>query len=130
MRLALTRVRTVESVESARSGVNKRIDMLPSPETALKYAAMAGAGVFLSRSFLRAAKGKAAPIAAAAPARVPNPWSGLAVQVISIMLLPVLQKIMAGEKPAVKLPTMPQLPSMPEIPTPSDMFFRWLGLQK
>lgn len=131
MRLALARVRMVESVESARTGVNRRIDMLPSPETMLKYAAMAGAGVFLSRAFLRAAKGKAAPVAAAVPAaRVPSPWSGLAVQVISVLLLPVLQKIMAGEKPEWKMPTMPQMPTMPAVPSPTELFFRWLGLQK
>lgn len=133
MRLALSRVQAVESLDSAAAGLRNGWNRVPSPIAMVKGAAVVGTGLLVARSLFRASRGRAA-VEAATPAV--NPWRGVAVQAVSLLLIPFLQRLMTQGKPDFRLPqlpTMPSLPTMPnmaDIPTPADLFFRWLGLQK
>lgn len=139
MRVAHTRLQVVDSFSTARTGLADRLSVLPSLGKLFGYTAMAGTGLMLSRTFLRASRGgraTAAAVVAKAP-RAVNPWSALAVQTISVLVLPLAQAWLMGEKSRFRMPhfTMPKmptvsLPEMPTVPTPSELFFRWLGLEK
>lgn len=129
MRLALTRVQAVDSLDSAAAGLRDGWSRVPSPIAMVKGAAMVGTGVLIARSLFRASRGRT--VAVAAPAA--NPWRGVAVQAVSLLLIPFLHKLMVQGKPDFRmpqLPAMPAMPSMADIPTPTELFFRWLGLQK
>lgn len=134
LRIARSRVLAVDSFSSARSEVAARVALLPAVGKAFGYAAMAGSGFVLSLSLLRG--GRRQPSAAALPVapRPVNPWSALAVQTISVLVLPAAQAWLLGDKSRFRLPTikMPKIhmPKMPKIPTPSELFYRWLGLEK
>ena len=133
MRLALSRVQAVESLDSAAAGLRNGWNRVPSPIAMVKGAAVVGTGLLVARSLFRASRGRAA-VAAATPAV--NPWRGVAVQAVSLLLIPFLQRLMTQGKPDFRLPQLPSMPSLPtmpnmaDIPTPADLFFRWLGLQK
>lgn len=129
MRLALSRVKAVESLDSAACGLRDGWSRVPSPLAMLKGAAAVGTGMVVARSLFRASRGRA--VAVAAPAV--NPWRGVAVQAVSLLLIPFLHRLMTQGKPELRLPRLPSMPSVPrmaDIPTPADLFFRWLGLQK
>lgn len=90
---------------------------------------MVGTGVVLTKALCRAARGRAVPVSAPAV----NPWRGVAVQAVSLLVIPFLHRLMTQGKPDFRMPQLPSLPSMPrveDIPTPTELFFRWLGLQK
>lgn len=95
----------------------------------LGYGAAAVAGLLLARTLLRPAQPKVAPVAVKAA----SPWTGLAVQAVSMLVLPLAHAYLMGDK---KLPNMPKfsLPQvhLPQLPPldPSYLFFRWLGLVK
>lgn len=129
MRLALSRVKAVEALDSAALGMRDGWNRVPSPLAVVKGAALFGTGVVLARSLFRASRGRPVAVAAAAA----NPWRGVAVQAVSLLLIPFLQRLMTQGKPDFRLPQLPSMPTMPtmaDIPTPADLFFRWLGLQK
>lgn len=137
MRVAHTRLLVVDSFSTARTGIADRLAVLPTLGKLAGYAAMSGTGILLFRSFVRAARGARGAVAATTAARSVNPWSALAVQTISVLVLPLAQAWLMGEKSRFRLPhfTMPKMPSvslpeMPNVPTPTELFFRWLGLEK
>ena len=130
MRTAATRIAVLDSVASARRGAGDCLSALHLSGRALGYGAAALGGLLLTRRLFRAASPKVvAPVAVKAA----SPWTGLAVQAISVLLLPLAHAYLMGDK---KLPAMPKLsvPSvkLPQLP-PLDvtyLFFRWLGLVK
>lgn len=129
MRLALSRVKAVEALDSAALGVRDGWARVPSPLAVAKGVAMLGAAVVVSRSLFRASRGRSVAVAAT----VANPWRGVAAQAVSLLLIPFLQRLMTQGKPDFRMPQLPSIPAMPtmaDIPTPADLFFRWLGLQK
>lgn len=127
MRTAATRIDVLDSVASARRGAGDCMSALHLSGRALGYGAAAVGGLLLSRMLFRTATPKVvAPVAVKAP----SPWSGLAVQAISLLVLPLAHAYLTGDK---KLPAMPKL-SMPTMKVPTIdftyLFFRWLGLVK
>lgn len=128
MRVAQSRLAAVESLECARAGVASRLEKLPSFASIARYTALAGGGMVVARLMLKNRRGA---VAAATAARTVNPWMGVAAQAVSMLVLPAVQKWMMGEKLTLpSLPSMPRLPELPQVPTPTELFFRWLGLQK
>lgn len=132
MRLALSRVKAVEALDSAALGVRDGWAQVPSPLALAKGAALLGSAAVVARSLFRASRGRSV----AAAATVANPWRGVAAQAVSLLLIPFLHRLLTKGRPELRLPQFPALPSMPtmptmaDIPTPADLFFRWLGLQK
>lgn len=127
MRTAATRIDVLDSVASARRGAGDCMSALHLSGRTLGYGAAALGGLLLTRMLLRPARTKfVAPVAMKAP----SPWSGLAVQAISLLVLPLAHAYLTGDK---KLPAMPKL-SVPALKFPTIdltyLFFRWLGLVK
>lgn len=127
MRTAATRIEVLDSVASARRGAGDCMSALHLSGRALGYGAACLGGLLLSRLLFRPSRPKmVAPVALKAP----NPWSGLAVQAISLLVLPLAHAYLTGDK---KLPAMPKL-SVPSVKVPTIdftyLFFRWLGLVK
>lgn len=123
MRLSLSRMKAVDSWESACSGMRNGWGNVPSPIAVAKTAAAAAGMALMARSLYLSFCGKKA----AEVAPVGNPWRGVAARAVGLVVLPLLHRLITEGKPEI---TMPRVPEMPEIPTPSDVFFRWLGLQK
>ncbi len=129
MRTAATRIDVLDSVASARRGAGDCMSALHLSGRTLGYGAAAIGGLLLARTLLRPSR----PKVAAAAVKAPNPWAGLAVQAISVLVLPLAHAYLMGNK---KLPSMPKLAvphiSMPQLPPldPTYLFFRWLGLVK
>ncbi|MCQ2364493.1 MAG: hypothetical protein MJ051_02925 [Akkermansia sp.] len=127
MRTAATRIEVLDSVASARRGAGDCMSALHLSGRTLGYGAAALAGSLLTRMVLRPARPKyISPVAVKAP----SPWSGLAVQAISLLVLPLAHAYLTGDK---KLPTLPKL-AVPSLKMPTIdltyLFFRWLGLVK
>lgn len=127
MRTAATRIDVLDSVAAARRGAGDCMSALHLSGRALGYGAAAVGGLLLSRMLFRSTRPKVvAPVAVKAA----SPWSGLAVQVISLLVLPLAHAYLTGDR---KLPAMPKL-SMPSVKVPTIdftyLFFRWLGLVK
>lgn len=129
MRLALTRVQAVDALDSSAAGLRDGWSRVPSPVAMVKGAAMVGTGIVVAGSLFRAARGRSVPVAVP----VVNPWYGVALQAVSLLLIPFLHRLITQGKPDFRMPQLPTMPSMPrveDIPTPTELFFRWLGLQK
>lgn len=130
MRTAATRIDVLDSVAAARRGAGDCLSAMHLSGRMLGYGAAAVGGLLLSRMLFRAAAPKALPVAAVKQA---SPWTGLAVQAVSMLVLPLAHAYLMGDR---KLPTMPKLSvphiSMPQLPPldPTYLFFRWLGLVK
>lgn len=129
MRTAATRIDVLDSVASARRGAGDCMSALHLSGRTLGYGAAAIGGLLLARTLLRPSRSKVVPVAVKAP----NPWTGLAVQAVSMLVLPLAHAYLMGDK---KLPSMPKLSvphvRMPQMPSldPTYLFFRWLGLVK
>lgn len=127
MRTAATRIEVLDSVASARRGAGDCMAALHLSGRALGYGAAALGGLLLSRALFKAASPKALPVPVG---KTPSPWTGLAVQAISVLVLPLAHAYLMGDK---KLPPMPKL-SVPSVKLPpldvSYLFYRWLGLVK
>lgn len=129
MRTAATRIDILDSVASARRGAGDCMSALHLSGRTLGYGAAAIGGLLLARTLLRPAQPKVAPVAV----KTPNPWTGLAVQAFSMLVLPLAHAYLMGDK---KLPSIPKFSmprvSMPQLPPldPTYLFFRWLGLVK
>lgn len=127
MRTAATRIDVLDSVASARRGAGDCMSALHLSGRVLGYGAAALGGLLLTRMLFRSSGPKVvAPVAVKAA----SPWSGLAVQAISLLVLPLAHAYLTGDK---KLPAMPSL-KVPALKLPSVdltyLFFRWLGLVK
>lgn len=129
MRTAATRIDVLDSVASARRGAGDCVSAIHLSGRAVGYGAAALVGLLLARRMMRPAVPKLAPVAVKAP----SPWTGLLVQTVSALVLPLAHAYLMGDK---KLPSLPKfsvprvrLPQMPNL-DPTYLFFRWLGLVK
>lgn len=126
MRVAHTRLQTVDSYNTVRADIAGRVAALPSLGKVFGFAALAGGWFVASRTCLHLARGGRAVSGAV------NPWVSLAVQSVSMLVLPLFRMwFLESDNPfrMLKMPTF-RMPKMPTVPTPSEMFFRWLGLEK
>lgn len=127
MRTAATRIDVLDSVAAARRGAGDCLSSLHLSGRVLGYGAAAVGGLLLSRALFKAAAPKALPVAAV---KAPSPWTGLAVQAVSMLVLPLAHAYLMGDK---KLPSLPKI-SVPSVKLPpmdvTYLFYRWLGLVK
>lgn len=130
MRTSSTRLGVLDSVASARRGAGDCLSALHLSGRTLRCGAAALGGALLLRMVLRAARPKAPATLAPVAIKQVNPWSGLAVQVISLLVLPLAHAYLTGDKklPSVSMPQV-KLPQLPVIDL-SHLFYRWLGLEK
>lgn len=131
-RVAASRVRVVDSVESVRRGVQGCVRAFPLSGTALKMGGGVLAGLVIAgvvAKKLSAKKDKKTP---------PKPelkGSAVALQALSALAIPLLQRWLvsqASAQPSVAAADAAKKSSsvrfaMPDI---NGMFYRWLGLQK
>lgn len=129
MRASATRIGVLDSVASARRGAGDCMSALHLSGSVLRVGGAVLGGMLLARVLLRSRK-----VAAVAPVAVkaPSPWTGLAVKVVAMLLLPLLQSYLTGERklPALQMPQvrLPQM-KMPVLDL-TYLFYRWLGLVK
>ena len=112
----------IESLASARLGVERACARLSAPRTYAKVGLIAGGGL-LGTLLLRRVVGlwgrsKPAPVAAAG--RVGTPVSALLVQALTVLVFPWLRARLMGGSWGEALKGI----------QPSRFFFRWLGLEK
>lgn len=127
MQTAASRMDVLDSVATARRGAGDCMSALHLSRRTLGYGAAALAGLLICRALMRASRPK---VIVQAPVKTHSPWTSLFVQAVSMLVLPVAQAYILGNK---KLPSisMPQL-RMPRLPRMdfSYLFYRWLGLEK
>lgn len=127
MRVGRSRLEMLESVDSARRGAGDCVSELRLAGRVVGCGAAVVGGLLLCRALMRAARPK--PVAQAS-ASAPSPWTGLLIKAVAMLVLPVAQAYIVGDKklPKVSMPHL-HMPRMPKLDF-SYLFYRWLGLEK
>ncbi len=128
-RVAASRVRVVDAVESVRSGVQGSMRSFPLSATAIKTMGVALGGLVLS-----------GVLAAKFSAKKKKPQTkpdlkarAVALQALSALAIPLLQRwLVAGDSSQCPPAGGTAAPTAKKsiIPDFNTMFYRWLGLQK
>lgn len=128
-RVAASRVRVVDAVEAVRSGVQGCVRSFPMSATALKMVGVAVGGLALSAVVAAKLIGKKKK---AQPKSDLN-GRAVALHALSAVAIPLLQRwlVVGGseQRPSAGRCESPT-GKKTRIPDFSEMFYRWLGLQK
>lgn len=128
-RVAASRVRVVDAVESVRSGVQGSVRSFPLSATALKMAGVALGGLALTGVVAMKLAGKK---------KKPQPKPDLkaravALQALSALAIPLLQRwLVSGDSVPSRSVRSSAAPMGKKkiFPDFNAMFYRWLGLSK
>lgn len=133
MRVAQTRISSLESAATVRDSGGACVDALHVSRRALRYTACVGAGIAGARLLgaLWRSRRKAAPVPVALPpppqqkeSDVPSATGGLLkyliAQLATVVLLPWLRDTLVAGPISRKI----------DYWRPSRIFFRWVGLEK
>ena len=121
IRSAESRLGVIESLASARSGAERTWARLGAPRTYMK-AGLATCGGVLGMLLLRriVSRNKVVPVQAVQAVRGGSSLMPLVVQALTLLLFPWLRSHMAVSEWGNTLKRY----------SPSNIFFRWLGLEK
>ena len=119
-RLATTRLGALDALAEMRVRARQRVGSLRLSGQALRLGAVGAIGLAGARLLMH----RRAP-AAVAPS---SPLRRLALQLLSAVLLPMVQQYLVSRVPQWRACT--RAVSSFSIPTPAELFYRWLGLIK
>ena len=120
-RLATTRLGALDALAEMRVRARQRVGSLRLSGQALRLGAVGAIGLVGARLLMH----RRAP-AAVAPSS--SPLRRLALQLLSAVLLPMVQQYLVSRMPQWRACT--RAVSSFSIPTPAELFYRWLGLIK
>lgn len=131
-RVAASRVRVVDSVESVRRGVQGCVRAFPLSGTALKMGGGVLAGLVVAGVVAKKLSGKKEK---KAPAKPELKGSAVALQALSALAIPLLQRWLVSQTAAqssvpVAEPVQKASSTRFSLPDINGLFYRWLGLQK
>ena len=132
IRVAASRVRAVDSMESVRRGVQGCVRAFPMSGTALKMGGGVLTGLVLAGVVAKKLSAKKAKKASPKPELK---GSAVALQALSALAIPLLQRWLISQTAAqssVPAAEPVQKPSAVRFALPdiNGIFYRWLGLQK
>lgn len=131
-RVAASRVRVVDSVESVRRGVQGCVRAFPLSGTALKMGGGVLAGLVIAGIVAKKLSGKKEK---KTPPKQELKGSAVALQALSALAIPLLQRWLVSQT-AAGTPAAPAEAARKSssvrlaLPDINGMFYRWLGLQK